>query len=183
MPEFNTNDVLAHFVLAKGIKNIVFMGYTFSENKYSYAEYSNESANTFIDMCRYLADYVIIDCQSGLDDKISYYGILKSDLVYRIASPDLKSISFLASNISIYNDPKYGFDKHIVVLNENQRDIFLPVEDAESCIGNVKYTIPFSLEVKKQFFNGELLDMPKDKKFVSIMNKIVDEALKDEQED
>lgn len=182
MPDFNTNDVLSHFVLAKGIKNVVFMGYTFSENKYSYAEYSNESANTFIDMCRYLADYVIIDCSSDLADKISYYGIMKSDLVFRIASPDLKSISFLASNVPVYSDPKYNFDKHIVILNENQRDVFMPVEDAESCIGNVKYTIPFSLEVKKQFFNGELLDIVKDKKYLSVMDKIVKEAMENEQE-
>lgn len=182
MAEFNTNDVLSHFVLAKGIKNVVFMGYKYGENKYTYAEYTSEKANTFLDMCSYLGDYVLVDCSCDLSDKISYYAMLKADKVFRVASPTLKSVSFMASNVPMYNDEKYNFDKHIFVLVETEQDVYMPVEDAATCLGDIKHTVPYCLDLKKQFYNGELLDIVKNKKYQAALNKISDEVLKVEQD-
>ena len=182
LAEFSTNDVLAHFVLAKGFKNIVFMGYKYGENRYTYAEYTSEKANTFLDMCLYLADYVIVDCSFDLDDKISYFATLKSDKSVRIATSNLKSISFLNSNVPIYSDEKYKFDSHIPVMCVTEQDVYTPVEDAIATLGNIKYTIPYCLAVKKQFFNGELLDVIKDKKYFSSMQEICKEVMQNEQE-
>lgn len=182
MAEFTTNDVLRSFVLAKGVKNIVFLGYTYGENKFTYAEYSSEKANTFLDMCKYLGDYVIVDCGSELLDRISYYAMLKSDVVFRLASPTLKSISFMASNLTMYTEEKYRFNEHIPVLNVTEQDVNLPVEDAASILGNIKYTIPYSPELKKQFFEGELLDMIKNKPFQAAWKSIIGEVLTNESE-
>lgn len=182
MAEFTTNDVLSHFVLAKGIKNIVFMGYTLGENKYTYADYTADKANTFLSMCRYLGDYVIVDCTSDLNDKISNLAMQEADYCYRIASPTLKSISFLSSNIKMYTEEKYRFDQHIPILNVTEQDVFMPVDDAANCLGNIKHTLSFCLDLKKQFYNGELLDILNNKKFQTEIQKICSEVLTVEQE-
>lgn len=180
MADFTTNDVLRHFVLAKGVKNIVFMGYTYGENKFTYAEYTGEKANTYLDMCKYLGDYVIVDCSSDLEDRISYYAMLKADYVFRMASPSLKSISFMASNLPMYMEEKYHFEYHIPILNVTDQDVFMPVEDAANLLGNIKFTIPYSAELKKQFYNGELLDMINNKKYQAVMKAIGNEVLTSE---
>lgn len=180
LADFTTNDVLRHFVLAKGIKNVIFMGYTYGENKYTYAEYTAEKANTFLDMCKYLADYVIVDCSSSLEDRVSYYAMLKADKVYRLASPTLKSISFMASTLPMYKEEKYGFDKHISVMNVNEQDVYMPVDDACHLLGNVKFTVPYNADFKKQFYNGELLEMIKDKKYQAVWKELVGEVLTSE---
>lgn len=177
MAEFTTNDVLSHFVLAKGIKNIVFMGYIYGENRYTYAEYTAEKANTFLSMCRYLGDYVIVDCSSSLDDKISNIAIQESDYSFRLASPTLKSISFLSSNVKMYSDEKYRIEQQIPIMNVTEQDVFMPVDDAVNCLGNIKHRISFCLDLKKQFYNGELLDTINNKKFQSEFQKICNEVL------
>lgn len=183
MADFTTNDVLRHFVLAKGVKNIVFMGYTYGENKFTYAEYTGEKANTFLDMCKYLGDYVIVDCSSDLEDRISYYAMLKADHVFRIASPSLKSISFMASNLPMYTEEKYRFDRHIPILNVTEQDVFMPVEDAAVLLGNIKHTVPYCADLKKQFYDGELLDMISNKKFQAVWTDIGNEVLASESKD
>lgn len=181
MAEFTTNDVLGHFVLAKGVKNIVFMGYKFGENKFSYADYTGEKADTFLDMCKYLSDYVIVDCDSRLEDRLSNHAMQKADVVFRIASPTLKSVSFFMSNLQMYSDSKYKFDSHIPIMNVTEKDVYMPVEDAAACLGNIKHTIPYSTDYKKQFCNGDLLDMISDKKYQSVMQKIYNEVSESEQ--
>lgn len=182
MAEFTTNDVLSHFVLAKGIKNIVFMGYTLGENKFTYADYTADKASTFLSMCQYLGDYVIVDCSSNMEDKISSLAMQSADHCFRLAAPTLKSISFISSNVKMYTDEKYGFDRHIPVLNVPEQDIFMPVDDAANCLGNIKHTLSFCMDLKKQFYNGELLDTLSNKKFVEEFKKICSEVLTVEQE-
>ncbi len=180
MADFSTNDVLSHFVLAKGIKNIVFMGYSYGENRFTYAEYTGEKANTFLDMCKYLSDYVLVDCGSELEDRVSYYAMLKADTIFRLASPTLKSISFMASNLPMYSEEKYQLDRHIPVLNVTEQDVFMPVEDAANLLGNIRYTIPYCAELKKQFYSGEMLDLINNKKYQAIWQKIGSEVLEHE---
>ena len=56
----------------------------------------------------------------------------------------------------------------------------MPVEDAANLLGNIRYTIPYSPEQKKQFYTGEMLDLINNKKIQAVWQKICSEVLEHE---
>ena len=67
-------------------------------------------------MLKSLVDFVIVDCNSSLDNLLSATAVEQADTVIRLATPDLKSISFFSSQLPLYSDPKFKTEQHIEVV-------------------------------------------------------------------
>ena len=62
--------IISNLVTVKNMQNFGFIGYKIGENKYSYPKFGRAKAEELLgELCR-LADYVIVDCTSNLDDSI-----------------------------------------------------------------------------------------------------------------
>jgi MinD-like ATPase involved in chromosome partitioning or flagellar assembly len=175
--EIGPDDMVAHFATVKGMSNIGLMGYSDGENHYSYPEFSVDKAKSLIDTAASLADFIIIDCSSDLGEPMNLAAISKSDTVFRLCNPSLKSISFFSSQLPLYSDPKYKLDNQIVGLVENEQDIYMPVEEAKQHFKSVSFTVPYCRDIKQQVSDGSLLESVKDRGFNSQMKVIAEKVV------
>lgn len=169
--EITVDDTVKNIVCVKDKGNFGFMGYLDSENKFTYPKFDERKAKDFIAVLETLADYVIIDCVSNTDGNIlSQIALAVADETIRLASPDLRCISWYLSQLPIYA----GTEKQIQGLNTPDMDVFAPVSDARSHLGEVSFTLPFCREVKQQYIEGKLCESVKDKHFTAKMKAIAE---------
>ena len=80
---------------------------------------------------------------------------MEADTVLRLVGCDLKSISYLSSQLPMLSDHKWDADKQLkVVSNIRKQDTG---SHMEQILGKVAFQIPYSSEVETQFLEGELL--------------------------
>ena len=81
------------------------------ENEYTYPPYGEAQARELIDCLREIAPYVVIDCGSYIaNDILSAVALMEADSVLRLANADLKSISYLSSQLPLLKDAKWDTD-------------------------------------------------------------------------
>ena len=176
--EVEQGDIINNLVTVKEMQNFGFLGYKAGENKYTYPKFGKAKAEDLLDeLCRF-ADYVVVDCTSNLDGNIlAQTAIEKADQIIRLSSPDLHSISFFLSQLSVYSDSKYRIDDHIQGINTPNADVFMPIEEVKSQFGDVSFTIPFSVSVKEQMQQGKIYMKTTDRRFESKMREIADKVV------
>ena len=166
-------DIINNLVTVKDMQNFGFLGYKTGENKFTYPKFGKAKAEDLLsELCR-LADYVIVDCTSNLNENVlAQTAIEKADQILRLSSPDLQSISFFLSQLAVYTDSRFRLDEHIQGLNTPNVDVFMPIEEAKTQLGEVSFTVPFSAQVKEQMQQGKLHVKTSDKRFEARMNDI-----------
>ena len=121
---------------------------------------------------------MIVDCTSNLDGNLlAQTAIEKADQILRLSSPDLQSISFYLSQLPCMSDSKYRLDEHIQGVNTPNADVFMPIEEAKAQLGEVSFTVPFSLSVKEQMQKGTLYEKTSDKRFDGRMREIAGQVV------
>ncbi|WMJ22872.1 hypothetical protein RBG61_12885 [Paludicola sp. MB14-C6] len=175
--EITEDEVLKNIITGNGKMNLGFLGYKDGENKYSYPEYDYQKATDFISVLKGLCDVLIVDCTSNLDNLLSATGIEKADTIIRLVTPDFKSVSFYASQLSLFADPKYQINNHLIIQNSMENELFMPLAESASYFDNIAHWIPYCKEVKKQSINGELIHKVHDKKYNSIIKAIADKVV------
>ena len=171
--EFDTDDVIKNLVTIKERQNFGFLGFRAGENKFTYPRYGKAKAEELYRALGMLADYVIVDCTSNLENNVlSSVAVEQADQIIRLASPDLSAISFFLSQKGVYEDTKYRMDEHIIGLNTPNADAYMPVEEARSHLKDVAFTVPYSQLIKEQLQKGSLYAPAKDKRFDSRMKEI-----------
>lgn len=169
--EITVDDTVRNIVCIKDKGNFGFTGYLDSENKFTYPKFDEKKAKDFIAVLETLADYVVIDCVSNMGDNIlSQTALAVAEETIRLASPDLRCISWYLSQLPIYT----GTEKQIQGMNTPDMDVFVPVSDVRSHLGEVSFTLPFCREVKQQFIEGKLCETLKDKRFTAKMKAIAE---------
>lgn len=160
------NEYLTMFAMLKG------------ENAFSYAPYTETQAREFIHALRQLADYIIIDCTSNItNDVLSAVSLIESDAVLRLVSCDLKSISYLNSQLPLLLDNKFNANKQYKAASNVS--FFQADDEIEQIVGGVNFKIPHSDEVYKQFLAGNLfggLTEKDSKDFRKAVSKIANEV-------
>ncbi len=160
------NEYLTMFAMLKG------------ENAFSYAPYTETQAREFIHALRQLADYIIIDCTSNItNDVLSAVSLIESDAVLRLVSCDLKSISYLNSQLPLLLDNKFNANKQYKAASNVTS--FQADDEIEQIVGGVNFKIPHSDEVYKQFLAGNLfggLTEKDSKDFRKAVSKISNEV-------
>lgn len=140
----------------KKIDHLTMIGMLKGENVFTYPPYTQELASELIDHLRGIAPYVVIDCGSAIaHDILSAVALLEADTVLRLVNCDLKSISYLSSQLPLLKDQKWDADKQYKVASNvkfNQAG-----EHIEQVLGSVAFKIPHSDELENLALAGNLL--------------------------
>ena len=150
------NLVRQNSVVHKHLDYLLMLGMQKGENEYTYPPYHAKQATELIACLRGIAPYIIIDCGSYIaNDILSAIALMEADSVLRLAGCDLKSISYLSSQLPLLQDYAWDADKQYRVasnIRSNEAS-----EHVERVLGNVAFRIPHSAEVEEQVLAGNLL--------------------------
>lgn len=150
------NLIMQNLITVKKNAYISLLSMLKGENQYSYPKYTQKQAQELIEHLKNIADFVIIDCGSHIsDDVLSTVALMESDCVLRLINCDLKSISYISSQLPLLVDKKFRADKQIRVAN-NVKSIHSG-ENIEQVLGGVTFTLPHTEHVENQYLAGELL--------------------------
>ena len=175
--DIDRHEVVKQMITVKDKQNFAFLGFTDGENKYTYPEFDATKVRALYSVLETLADFVIIDCTSSLDNQLSKVAIREADEVIRLSAPTLKSVSYLSSQLPLYTDPMFRLEEHIQGICVTDADLYMPIDEAKSQLHDVRFTIPYCRAVKQQMLDGNLYEVTKDKnfnkKFKAIVEKVV----------
>ena len=142
-------------ILHKRNEYLTMLGMLKGENAFSFAPYTETQARELLSELRKMADYIIIDCTSNItNDALSAISLIESDAVLRLVSCDLKSISYLNSQLPLLLDNKFNVNKQYKAASNVS--LFQADDEIEQISGGVNFKIPHSDEVYKQFLAGNL---------------------------
>lgn len=136
-------------------KYLSMLGYRKGENRFSHPPYGDERVSELISAAKNVAPFVIVDCSSQLStDALTANALLNADGVVRMTGCDLKSVSYLSSQLPLLADAKWNAEGQVrvagnVMPNEAQGA-------SEGILGKAAFRIPHSQEVEKQFLEGDL---------------------------
>ena len=143
-------------VTFKKMNHLTIIGMLKGENVFTYPPYTQELAAELIDHLRDIAPYVIIDCGSYIaHDVLSAVSLLEADTVLRLVNCDLKSVSYLSSQLPLLKDQKWDADKQYKAASDMKSN--QAGEHIEQVLGNVAFKIPHSYELENLALAGNLL--------------------------
>lgn len=135
---------------------LTIIGMLKGENVFTYPPYTPELATELIDHLRDIAPYIIIDCSSHIaHDILSAVALMEADSVLRLVNCDLKSISYLSSQLPLLKDQKWDAEKQYKIasnIKSNQAG-----EHIEQVLGSVVFKIPHSDELENLGLAGNLM--------------------------
>ncbi|BCJ96366.1 ATPase AAA [Anaerocolumna cellulosilytica] len=171
--------VKSNIITHKKLAYLTMIGMLKGENEYTYAAYSRIQAEEFLTALRKTAPYIIIDCSSYIaNDILSAVSIMECDAMLRLSNRDLKSISYLSSQLKLlYSDAKNSGKQYKVLSNVKPNQ---GVEHMAGALGNIDFQLPYSRELEEQYLAGTLLEdmnLRNSKAFCSEIEKIAKEVL------
>lgn len=139
----------------KRMSHLSLLGMRRGENVFTYPAYTAGLAAELVAGLREVAPYVVIDCGSAVaHDILSAVSLMEADVVLRLVNCDLKSVSFLSSQLPLLKDGKWDAEKQykaVSNLRANQSG-----ESMGQALGNAAFKIPHSDELEKQMLEGDL---------------------------
>ena len=140
----------------KRLDYLSILGLVKGESEYTYPPYSDVQARELIDGLRNIAPYVVIDCGSYIaNDILSAVALMESDAVLRLANADLKSISYLSSQLPLLKDAGWDLDKQYKTASNVKPQ--QAGDHMAKALGTVAFTLPYSTEVESLYLAGDLL--------------------------
>ena len=140
----------------KRLDYLSILGLVKGESEYTYPPYSDVQARELIDGLRNIAPYVVIDCGSYIaNDILSAVALMESDAVLRLANADLKSISYLSSQLPLLKDAGWDLDKQYKTASKVKPQ--QAGDHMAKALGTVAFTLPYSTEVESLYLAGDLL--------------------------
>ncbi|MDD4510738.1 MAG: ParA family protein, partial [Oscillospiraceae bacterium] len=135
---------------------LTILGMKKGENEYTYPPYSEIQAKELLHELREVAPFVVVDCGSYIaNDILSAVALMEANSVLRLANADLKSISYLSSQLPLLRDSKWDADKQYkVAANVKPQQAGKQIGQA---LGSVAFTLPYSQELEEQYLAGNLL--------------------------
>ncbi len=156
-PHVNESLVKYHMITHKKIDYLTILGMLKGENEYSYTPFYETQAKELINSLRKIAPFIIIDCGSYIaNDVLSAVALMESDAILRLANCDLKSISYLSSQLSTLQNAGLDFEKQYKCasnIKSNQG-----IEHMGGAMGGLSFQIPHSPELEQQYLEGNLFD-------------------------
>ncbi len=154
-PRVDEAVIKENLVFHKKNKYLSMLGWQKGENHFSHPAFDAARVTELVEAARNVASFVIVDCTSQIaTDALTANALLLSDGVIRMTGCDLKSVSYFSSQLPLLSDVRWNAQTHVkaagnVMPNEAQGG-------ADGLLGKLPYRIPHSLEVEKQFLEGEL---------------------------
>lgn len=151
-PNLIRNNCVTH----KRIRYLSILGMRKGENVFTYPPYTAELAAELIAGLREIAPFVVIDCGSAIaHDILSAVSLMEADAVLRLVNCDLKSVSFLSSQLPLLKDGKWDAEKQYRAASNIKAA--QASENMEQIFGSVAFKIPHSDELEGQMLAGDLL--------------------------
>lgn len=149
------NLIKKNCIFYKKNSHLTMLGMLKGENVFTYPPYEEMQAIELIEQAREIAPYVIIDCGSMIAfDILSAVALMEADSVLRLVNCDLKSISYLSSQLPLLKDNKWDAEKQLkAASNVKEQEASSHIEQV---LGSVAFQIPHSREVEEQVLAGEL---------------------------
>lgn len=145
-----------NLVTLKKNSHLTLLGMKKGENEYTYPPYSEVQAKELFDGLREIAPFVVVDCGSYIaNDILSAVALMEADSVLRLANADLKSVSYLSSQLPLLRDGKWDADKQYKVASNVKP--WQAGEQTGQALGSVTFTLPYSRELEDQYLAGNLL--------------------------
>lgn len=142
-------------VIHKRYDSLIMLGMLKGENEYTYPPHTAEQAAELIQTLQGVASHVVIDCGSYIaNDILSAVALMEADRVLRLSCCDLKSVSYLSSQLPLLKDAKWDADKQLKVASNVKANE--AGETLQQIHGNVAFTLPHSQELYGQFLAGDL---------------------------
>ena len=112
-----TEALIKHnLVTLKKNSHLTILGMKKGENEYTYPPYEQTQAQELLDNLRKIAPFVVADCGSYIaNDILSAVALMEADSVLRLANADLKSVSYLSSQLPLLRDSKWDAEKQYKV--------------------------------------------------------------------
>ena len=162
----------------KRLKHLTILGMRKGENEYTYPAYERTQAEELLEALRSIAPFVIVDCSSYIaNDILSAISLLESDAVLRLVKCDLKSISYLTSQLPLLRDTGWEADKQYKAASDVRANE--ASDHIEQVLGSVAFQIPHSEELYKQVLEGNLfqeLSMKESRPFRKAIDNIIKEV-------
>ena len=135
---------------------LAVLGLLERQNEYSTPPFTQKQVVELLDGLRQIAPYVIVDCGSYIaNDILSAVVLMEADSVLRLANADLKSVSYLSSQLPLLRDSKWDAEKQYkVASNVKPRQAG---EQIGQALGSVAFTLTHSPELEEQYLAGNLL--------------------------
>lgn len=167
-----------NMITHKKLSYLTILGMLKGENEYTYPPYSEKQARELIEGLREIAPFIIIDCGSYIaNDILSAVALMEADSVLRLANCDLKSISYLSSQLPLLRDSKWDADKQYKIASNLKPQ--QGVEHISQALGSVAFKLPHSEELEAQYLAGDLfgdLSMKDSRLFRKEIEKIAKEV-------
>ena len=167
-------DIIRQFVNVNTMKNFAYLGFKLGENKYSYPTPTEDKVVQLLNAARASCDYVIVDCSSYEEDIIGRIAKRDCDIAIQLFNPDIRCITYYASCVNQFMMIE---GKSVKVLNIMDNDLYLPIEEAKKHFKDIKYSLPYSRELKKQMITGTLSEGLHDTKYRAELRKLIKEVI------
>lgn len=140
----------------KKYSHLTLLGMKKGENEYSYPPYSDIQARELLQKLRNIAPFVIVDCSSYIaNDILSAVALMEADNVLRLTNADLKSVSYLSSQLPLLRDKKWDADKQYKIASNVKSQ--QAGEQIGQAFGNISFKLNHSQELEEQYLAGNLL--------------------------
>lgn len=140
----------------KHLPHLTLLGLLKGENEYSCAACTKEQADELLAGLREIAPYVVVDCSSYIaNDILSAVTLMEADAVLRLANCDLKSVSYLSSQLPLLRELNWDEEKQFKVASNVK-----PMQAADrigQVLGGTAFQLPYSQELEEQYLTGNLL--------------------------
>lgn len=177
-PHVNESLVKYHMITHKRMDYLTILGMLKGENEYSYAPFGEIQARELIDSLRKIAPFIVIDCSSYIaNDVLSAVALLESDAVLRLANCDLKSVSYLSSQLSTLQSAGLNFEKQYKCASNVKSNH--GIEHMGGAMGSLSFKLPYSEELEQQYLEGNLfsdLTLKDSREFRREIEKIIKEV-------
>ena len=152
-----TEALIKHnLVTLKKNSYLTILGMKKGENEYTYPPYEQIQAQELLDGLREIAPFAVVDCGSYIaNDILSAVALMEADSVLRLANADLKSISYLSSQLPLLRDAKWDADKQYKTASNVKSQ--QAGDHMSQALGTVAFTLPHSAELEGQYLAGNLL--------------------------
>ena len=135
---------------------ISLLGYCAGESLMNYPQITRERAIEFFVLLRYLADYIIIDCTSTFEaDPTSIVAIELADRVLKLATANLKGVSYHLTHNPMLMDSRFRKDIHRTIIGNVK--VGQDWEAAAQQLGGADFVLPYTPELEQQYDELALL--------------------------
>lgn len=158
--DISDESLLTNAVTVKSMKDFLCFGFKAGENKYSFPVITQDKLIELFNCLMDISGYIVVDCSSDESDAVSRKALSIADKVVQIVTPDLRGITWFSSN----SEKRDNIDL-INIINITDKDLFFPVDEIGSKVGNIYTVIPYSHNLKQQMLDGRMYERLNDRQF------------------